>query len=68
MSGLVELARFPTRIDADMARLALEAEDIGAVIMDAEMNNVFGGGGLIGVRLMVLDEDYADAARILRTL
>ena len=68
MSDLVELARFPTRIDADLARLALEAEDIGAVIMDAEMNNVFGGGGLIGVRLMVLDEDLAEAEKVLRTI
>ncbi len=68
MSGLAELARFATRIEADMARLALEAEEIGAVIMDAEMNNVFGGGGLIGVRLMVLDEDRAEAEKVLRTL
>ena len=66
MSGLVELARFPTRVEADLARLALEAEGIGAVIMDSEMNNVFGGGGLIAVRLMVIDEDLDDAATILR--
>lgn len=66
MSGLVELARFPTRVEADLARLALEAEGIGAVIMDSEMNNVFGGGGLIAVRLMVIDDDLDDAATILR--
>ncbi len=66
MSGLVELARFPTRVEADLARLALEAEGIGAVIMDSEMNNVFGGGGLIAVRLMVLGEDYETATEVLR--
>ena len=28
-------------------------------------NNIFGGGGLIGVRLMVLDEDRDEAAEVL---
>jgi hypothetical protein len=66
--SLVELARYPTRIEADLARLALEAEGIGAVIMDSEMNNFFGGAGLIGVRLMVLDEDVEAANAVLRDL
>ena len=64
--SLVELGRFPTRIDADFARLRLESEGIGAVLMDTEANNFFGGGGLIGVRLMVLDEDYDAALALLR--
>ena len=64
--SLVELARYNTRVEADLARLALEAEDIGAVIFDAEANSFFGGGGLIGVRLMVLEEEYDEAAEILR--
>ena len=63
--SLVELARFSTRVEADLARLALEAEGIGAVIFDAEANSFFGGGGLIGVRLMVLEEDRTEAAAIL---
>lgn len=63
--SLVELARFPTRIDADLARLRLEADGIGAALMDTEANNFFGGGGLIGVRLMVLDEDYDEALALL---
>ncbi|MEO8618883.1 MAG: DUF2007 domain-containing protein [Sphingomicrobium sp.] len=63
--SLVELARFGTRVEADLARLALEAEGIGAVLMDTEANNFFGGGGLIGVRLMVLGEDYQEAITIL---
>jgi hypothetical protein len=63
--SLVELARYGTRVEADLARLALEAEGIDAVIFDAEANSFFGGGGLIGVRLMVLDEEYDEAAAIL---
>ena len=60
--SLVEVARFGTRIEADLARLALRESQIDAVIFDAEANSFFGGGGLIAVRLMVLDED-ADAAK-----
>jgi hypothetical protein len=63
--SLVELARFGTRVEADLARLALEAEGIDAVIFDAETNSFFGGGGLISVRLMVLDEDVDEAFALL---
>jgi hypothetical protein len=64
--SLVELARYGTRVEADLARLALQAEGIEAIIMDAEANSFFGGGGLIPVRLMVLDDDFDDAADVLR--
>jgi len=63
--SLVELARYGTRVEADLARFALEAEDIDAVIFDAEANSFFGGGGLISVRLMVLDEDLDRASALL---
>ncbi len=63
--SLVELARFGTRVEADLARLALADNDIEAVIFDAEANSFFGGGGLIAVRLMVLDEEAEAAAAIL---
>ena len=63
--SLVELARFGTRIEADLARLALHAEGIDAVIFDAEANSFFGGGGLVSVRLMVLAEELEAAAEIL---
>lgn len=63
--SLVELARFGTRVEADLARMALEADGIGAVLLDAEANSFFGGGGLIPVRLMVLDEDLDEARTIL---
>ena len=64
MSGLVELARFPTRIAADLARLQLESEGIEAVLFDADTNAI-GWGPMMPVRLMVLDEDREDAARLL---
>ncbi len=64
--SLVELARFGSRIDADLARLALDSHGIDAVLFDAETNSFFGPGGLIAVRLMVLDDDIAEAREILR--
>ena len=63
--SLVELARYSTRVEADLARLALEAEGIDAMIFDAEANNFFGGIGFIGVRLMVLDDQLDEAAAII---
>jgi len=63
--SLVELGRYPTRVDAELARLALGAADIDAVILDAEANSFFGGGGLIWVRLMVLEEDLEEAREVL---
>ena len=63
--SLVELAQFATRVEADLARLALGAADIDAVILAAEANSFFGGGGLIWVQLMVLDDDLDDARAIL---
>ena len=62
--SLVELARYGTRVEANLARLALDAEGIDAVIFDAEANSFFGGGGLIGVRLMVLVEELDEATAI----
>lgn len=64
--SLVQLATFGTRVEADLARLALQTDGIEAVIFDAEANSFFGGSGLISVRLMVLDEDFDQAAAILR--
>jgi hypothetical protein len=63
--NLVELAQYATRIEAELARLALGAQGIEAVILDAEANSFFGGGGLIWVRLMVLEEDLEDARAVL---
>ncbi|MEJ7776603.1 MAG: DUF2007 domain-containing protein [Sphingomicrobium sp.] len=64
MSGLVELARFQTRVEADLARLKLESEGVDAVLFDAETSSV-GWGPMMPVRLMVLDEDLAQAEALL---
>lgn len=64
--GLVELARFATRVEADLARLHLESEGLDAVLFDAEVASYIGVGHLMPVRLMVLDEDRDEAERILR--
>jgi hypothetical protein len=64
VSGLVEAARFDNRIKAELARLNLEAEGLDAVLFDAEMNS-FGWGPLMPIRLMVIEEDLAEARRLL---
>lgn len=63
--SLVELARYPTRVEADLARLELESHGIPSVLFDEGLNNIFGGAGLIGVRLMLDEEDRDEAVRIL---
>ena len=63
--SLVELARYGTRVEADLARLLLWQSEIDAVIFDAETNSFFGGGSLVAVRLMVSEEDADAAADIL---
>ena len=63
--ALVEAARFYTRIEAEIARGALEADGIPAILFDAEMN--WGGMdlGVVPVRLMVHEDDLAEARRLL---
>jgi len=67
VSGLVELARFTTRVEADLARLYLEDEGLHAVLFDAETSNFYGffGGPFMPIRLMVLDEDLELACELL---
>ena len=62
--ALVELARFENRIEAEVARLNLQANEIDAVLFDAEMAS-FGWGPMMPIRLMVLDEDLEEARLLL---
>ena len=62
--NLVELARFDNRIEAELARLNLEAEGVGAVLFDAEMSS-FGWGPMMPIRLMVLEEDLDEGRKLL---
>ena len=62
--GLVELARFDNRVEAELARLNLAAEGVEAVLFDAEMNG-YGWGPMMPIRLMVLEEDLPEAQRLI---
>ena len=64
MSGLVELARFTNRTEAELARLNLQAEGIEVVLFNAEMGSL-GFGALLPVRVMVLEEDRGRALELL---
>jgi hypothetical protein len=61
---VIEVARFTNRVEADLARLLLDSNDILAIILDSEMSNFF-GGAVIPVRLMVDDDDAEQAVAIL---
>ena len=60
--GLVELAKYPNRHEAELARERLEGGGIFAVCFDGGMNIAEGIGLLIPVRPMVLDDDVAAAS------
>jgi hypothetical protein len=62
--SLVELARLDNRIEAELARLNLEADGIETVLFDAEMSS-FGWGPMMPIRLMVLEEDLSEAWKLL---
>lgn len=63
--SLVELRRFSKRIEGEVARTFLESQGLHAVVFDAGLNIIEGGGLATAVRLMVLDEDYDEALRLL---
>ena len=62
--ALVELARFQTKVEADLTRLLLEAEGFGPVLFDENMNYI-GLGSIMPIRLMVVEEEYEPAAAVL---
>jgi hypothetical protein len=63
--ALVEAARFFTRIEASIAKGALDAADIPAILFDTETN--WGGAdlGVVPVRLMVHEDDLIRARQLL---
>ena len=64
MTDIVEAARYNSRVEADLARLFLESEGVESVLFDSEINSSY-GGLFMPVRVMVLDEDLAEARRLL---
>lgn len=65
MSGLVEAARFNWAYQAELARSFLESHGVHAVVFDAQ-SSAYSDGALVGVRLMVLEEDLEDARNALK--
>ena len=63
--ALVELARYPSSMAAEIARTFLESRGIGAVTFDGGMNIADSAAFAIPVRLMVLDEDHEEASALL---
>lgn len=66
--SLVELARYASAHEAELARGRLESIGIPAFCFDSAMNIGEGVGFLIPVRLMVLDEQRGEAAAHLAAL
>ena len=63
--ALAEAGRFPTRVEAELAKHRLEHANIPSFVFDEGLNNVFGGGGLAWVRLMVAPEEQEAAVAVL---
>jgi hypothetical protein len=60
--SLIELERFYSQVEADLARLRLEAAGIESIIFDASTGYV---SAATGVRLMIHEDDKARARRVL---
>jgi hypothetical protein len=61
---MVEIGRYLTMVEADLARLLLGSHGIEAFVLDGQMNNFYGGVAM-PVRLVVDDEDESSALKIL---
>jgi hypothetical protein len=65
VSGLVEAARFNLPYQADLCRMFLGSHGIHAVVFDAQSYG-YSEGAMVGVRVMVHDDDDDEARRVLR--
>ena len=65
MSSLVEAARFNWAYQAELFRAFLESHGLDAIVFDT-LSSGYSDGALVGVRVMVLDEDLAEAERLFR--
>jgi Putative prokaryotic signal transducing protein len=63
--ALAELIRLPSGHEAELLRGRLEHAGVHAVCFDAGMNVAESVGIMIPVRVMVLDEDLAEARALL---
>jgi hypothetical protein len=65
VSGLVEAARFNWAYQAELFRIFLEQHGVEGIVFDTQ-SSAYSEGAITGVRVMVLDEDLADAQRLSR--
>ena len=65
MSGLVEAARFNWPYQAELFRAFLESHGLSAVVFDTQSSG-YSEGAMVGIRVMVLDEDLGEAQRLFR--
>jgi hypothetical protein len=65
VSGLAEAARFNWAYQAELFRIFLEQHGVKAVVFDTQSAG-YSEGAIVGVRVMVLDEDLAEARKLLR--
>ena len=57
--SLVELRRFRSRMDGEIARTFLESQGLHCTLFDADSQG-YADGLAMDVRLMVLDEDWVE--------
>ena len=65
MTDLVEAARFDKPYQADLFRIFLESHGVHGVVFDAQSYG-YSEGAMVGIRVMVLNEDLDDARRLFR--
>jgi hypothetical protein len=63
VSGLVEAARFNWPYQAELFRVFLQSHGVEAVVFDTQSSG-YADGAIVGVRVMVLDEDLGQAERL----
>ena len=61
---MIEVARYYSTVEADLARLLLDSHGIDSFLLDTQMNNFF-GGAMAPVRLLVIEEDLSEARAVL---
>jgi hypothetical protein len=65
VTDLAEAARFNWPYQAELFRIFLEQNGVEAVVFDTQSSG-YSEGAIVGVRVMVLDEDLTDAKKLLR--
>lgn len=65
MSSMKTIRTYSTRIEADLARIALEGANIPAVVVGVGVSM---DGGIGGVRLLAPDDDIEAALKVLEDL